>query len=95
MASGEQTTRPPRGRTRFARVYSDGSISIEPAGLDFIDARNRLCAGHDDDDVELLELEITVIRSHGYPKMRAVTEHSARCPTCGETVYVEVPSDAA
>lgn len=84
-----------RTRTRFARLYSDGGMGIMPAGTDFVEARRELIESHDDDDVELLEVEVTVIRSHGQPKLQVVREHSARCPCCGETVYVEVPSDAA
>lgn len=83
--------KPARSRSRFAQLYADGALIVMPAGHDFITARKEFLASSDDDDVELLEVEITVIRSHGRPKLQAVTEHSARCPTCGDTVFVEVP----
>ena len=83
----------PQRRTRFARYYQDGSLAVEPADVDFHAARRRLRAASDDDDVEILEVEVTVIRTHGRPKMQAVTTHSARCPTCGDIVSVEVPSN--
>ena len=86
---------PARSRSRFARLWPDGSMSVEPAGIDFFQARERLRNEGDDDEVELLEVEITVIRSHGKPKLHVVTEHSATCPCCGETVFVEVPTDGA
>ncbi len=85
---------PVRSRSRFARLWPDGSMSVEPAGMDFFEARKRLRDGNDDDEVELLEIEVTVIRSHGRPKLRVATEHSATCPCCGETVFVQVPTDA-
>lgn len=86
---------PARSRSRFARLYSDGALIVMPAGHDFITARAEFMASGEDDDVELLEVELTVIRSHGQPKLRLVQEHSARCPCCGETVFVEVPTDGA
>lgn len=82
---------PPQSRSRFARLYSDGGIGVAAPGTDFETARRQLIESHDDPTVELLEIEITVLRSHGKPKLQAVTEHSATCPTCGETVYLEVP----
>lgn len=88
----EQTT-PARSRTRFARVYGDGSMGIEPAGLDLIEARKRLLDSSDDDDVTIMEVEVTVIRTHGQPKLTAVREHHVACPTCGEIVHVEVPTN--
>lgn len=77
-------------RTRFARLYPDGSLGVDAGGVDFFDARRRLLGSTDDDDTELLEIEVTVIRTHGRPKMQQVREHSAVCPTCGDTVYFEV-----
>jgi hypothetical protein len=85
----QQTTR----RTRFARLYEDGSLVVVPASRDFVAARGDLIASSDDDDTELLELEVTVIRTHGKPKLRAVREHSTTCPCCGEAVSVEVPAN--
>ena len=80
-------------RTRFARLYSDGTMGVEQAGADFLTARQRLTEGHDDPDVELLEIEIVVIRSHGRPRLRAVTDRHVTCPTCGEEIYVEETAD--
>jgi hypothetical protein len=62
-----------------------------PAGASWEEARRNLLDSSDDDDTELLEIEITVIRTHGRPKLRAASSYSACCPTCGETVFVEVP----
>ena len=80
-----------RSRSRFARLWPDGSMEVFPAGVDFQQARGRLTSG--DKDVELLEIEIAVIRSHGMPMLRVVTEHSAVCPCCGEIVTIEAPRD--
>jgi hypothetical protein len=82
----------PRARTRFARLWPDGGMSVEPAGMDFAEARERMRVAGDDDDVELLEIEITVIRTHGSPHVKAVGEHHATCPCCGEIVTIEVPA---
>lgn len=80
-----------RPRTRYARLYADGGIAVMPAGASWEEARRNLLDSSDDDDTELLEIEITVIRTHGRPKLRAASSYSACCPTCGETVFVEVP----
>lgn len=89
MMRDQQTT---RSRTRFARLYSDGGMGLAPAGTEFVQARRELIESSDDPDVELLEVEVTVIRSHGLPKLHAIKEHRCTCPTCGETVYIEVPN---
>lgn len=75
-------------RTRFARLYSDGSIGVCSASRDFSGARAELIGSSDDPDVELLEVEINVVRSHGKPKLREVTDRYVSCPTCGEEIYV-------
>lgn len=80
-----------RARTRYARLYADGGIAVMPAGMSWEAARQELLDSSDDDDTELLEIEITVIRTHGRPKLRMIRTHSACCPTCGEVVEVEVP----
>ena len=79
----------PKTRTRFARVYPGGSMSVCPATYDFVDARDDLIGSSDDQDVELLEVEINVIRTHGRPKMQTVTEIVITCPTCGEVIYAD------
>lgn len=81
----------PRSRTRYARLYADGGISVMPAGASWEDARRSLIDSSDDDDTELLEIEITVIRTHGRPKLRALRSHSVCCPTCGDVIRVEMP----
>lgn len=80
-----------RRATRFARVYSDGSMMVSPADRDFDSARRDLLASADDDDVELLEVEITVVRTHGRPRLQAVRQHRCICPTCGETLELDLP----
>ena len=85
-----QTTR--KRRTRFARLYQDGSMGVSPAADDFVTARADLI-GSSDDDVELLEVEVNVIRSYGKPKLKTVHERSVTCPTCGEEIYIEQEVD--
>lgn len=76
-------------RTRFARLHGDGSISVEPFGIDFIEARRRLLDGNDDCDTEILEVELRVVRSHGAPKLQVVAEKVVTCPTCGEEIHID------
>lgn len=83
----------PRPRTRYARLYADGGLGVMPAGASWEEARRNLLDSSDDDDTELLEIEITVIRTHGRPKLRVARSHSVCCPTCGDVVHVEVPHD--
>lgn len=80
-----------RPRTRYARLYADGGLGVMPAGASWEEARRNLLDSSDDDDTELLEIEITVIRTHGRPKLRVARSHSVCCPTCGDVVHVEVP----
>ena len=49
-------------RTRFARLFNGGGMIVEPANVDFLEARRSLMESADDDDVEILEVEITVVR---------------------------------
>lgn len=86
MANNPQTT-----NRRFAALYPDGSLGVEPAGVDLEKARKRLMINSDDDDTELVEVEIRVVLSHSKPKLQRVTEHSATCPTCNTEVFIEVP----
>lgn len=76
---------------RFAALYEDGSLGVEPHGVDLEKARRRLMLSSDDDTTELVEVEVRVIQSHSKPKLQAVTKHSAFCPTCHTEVFVEVP----
>lgn len=73
--------------TRFARLFSDGSISIEPAGTGFLEARKILCDRRDDPDTELLEIEISVVRTHGSPHIALIDDTLITCPTCGESIH--------
>ena len=81
-------------RTRFARLFDGGYMIVEPGNVDFLEARRSLLESADDDDVEILEVEITVVRSHGRPKLQVAREHLVTCPTCGEKIEVTGP-DAA
>jgi hypothetical protein len=76
-------------RTRYARLYPDGSLSVEAYGIDALEARDRLLLIDDDDDTEFLEVEIILIRSLGKPKLQTVRNHEAVCPTCGEQFFVD------
>jgi hypothetical protein len=62
----------PDGNARFARLFSDGSLTVETAGIDFLTARQRLLESNDDTDVEILEVDIKIIRTYGKPKLRPV-----------------------
>lgn len=77
---------------RFAALYPDGSLGVEPHGVDLEKARKRLMIGSDDDDTELVEVEVRVVQSHSKPKLQTATEHSASCPTCHTEVFIEVPN---
>lgn len=79
-------------RTRFARLYGDGSLNVSHGAQDLVEARRMLCDSADDDDVELVEVEVRVVRSHGRPKLRVVTQQSATCPCCGEVIWI-TPED--
>lgn len=78
-------------RARFARLYGDGDMIIMPAGMAFDAARKEMCG--EDPHVEMLEVEITVIRTHGRPHIRAMTDRHINCPTCGEEIHVEETAD--
>jgi hypothetical protein len=79
----------PARPTRFARLYPDGSVTVLSAKHDFTSARAELANSSDDDDTELLEVRLEVIRTHGKPKLRAVSLYVGCCPTCGELVSME------
>lgn len=81
-------------RTRFARLFDGGGMIVEPPNVDFLEARRSLLESADDDDVEILEVEITVVRSHGKPRLQVAREHSVTCPTCGEEIQVAAPDPA-
>ena len=78
-------------RTRYARLFSDGGLIVMPAGMDFVAARKEMIG--EDEDTEMLEVEVTVIRTHGHPHLKEVTDRHVRCPTCGEDIYVEETKD--
>ena len=90
MASDVKTT-PPLSRARYARLWPDGEMAVMKAGLAYEDAREEM--SREDPDVEMLEVEITVLRSHGRPQLNAVTSRCVHCPTCGENIYVEETTD--
>lgn len=79
----------PKRRSRFARLYGDGSMTVLASHHDWHSARRELLASSDDDDTELLEVEISVIRTHGKPKLVVTHEREVRCPCCGEMVPVK------
>lgn len=77
---------------RIARLYADGSFNVDSGdAIDLADAKHRLGTSQDDDDTELVEVEIRVIKSYGKPKLSIVTELSMRCPCCQE--IIEMPID--
>ena len=78
-------------RTRYARLWPDGEMTVMKAGMAFEDARETML--REDPDVEMLEIEVLVLRSHGRPQLRAVASRCVDCPTCGESIHVEETPD--
>ncbi len=60
MPSPETTAR--ARQIRFARMYDDGSFNINRGDDDEATAIRRLSGSEDDDDTQLVEVEIRVIR---------------------------------
>ena len=73
---------------RYAILYSDGSFNVSNEGADLIEARKRLCFNPEEED-ELVQVEIKVIRTFSKPKLQIAKELSAICDTCHSTVYFE------
>jgi hypothetical protein len=57
---------------RIARRYSDGSFNVSTESEDVDRARHLLNASSDDNDTELVEVDITITRSFGRPKLEVV-----------------------
>jgi hypothetical protein len=57
---------------RYAARYSDGSFNVSQESQDREKARNALIDSHDDDDVELVQVDITIVQSFGRPKLALV-----------------------
>lgn len=57
---------------RLARRYSDGSFNVSTESDDIDRARQLLNASSDDADTELVEVDITITRSFGRPKLEVV-----------------------
>lgn len=85
-------TNAPVRPTRFARVYGDGSIGVEPPSVDFFTARKRLVDGRDDQDIEIVEIEMKVVRTYGRPLEYQYSERTVGCPTCGEEIQIDDPT---
>jgi hypothetical protein len=66
---------------RYARRYSDGSFNVSAMEDDFDIARKRLSGSTDDDDTELVQVEIEIVRTFGQPKLELVP--SQVCACCG------------
>ena len=81
-----------RPRTRFACLWEDGSMSVMPCDHDYARAARELIGGTGDDEIELVEVEVTVLRSFGRPRMRLVQQH-VECPTCGEHIAFDVEKE--
>ena len=56
---------------RIARRYSDGSFNVSSSD-DLPRARQLLAMSKDDDDTELVEVDITITKSFGRPKLEVV-----------------------
>jgi hypothetical protein len=59
---------------RYARRYSDGSYNVSSNAEDYARAKQLLTDSHDDDDVELVQVEFRVVKSFGKPKLTIVSE---------------------
>lgn len=57
---------------RYARLYSDGSFNVASSGEDRDAAVRKISGSTDDDDTQLVEVEIRVVASLGYPKLKLV-----------------------
>lgn len=58
---------------RFARLYSDGSLNVSTEGESFERAKQLLSGSTDDDDTQLVQVDVRIVRSFGQPKLRLVT----------------------
>jgi hypothetical protein len=70
MPSPETTAR--AWQIRFARMYDDGSFNINRGDNDEATAIRRLSGSEDDDDTQLVEVEIRVIRWIAHKGLRVV-----------------------
>lgn len=69
------TDKPPTQTTldrRYARLYSDGSFNVASAGEDRDTAVRRISGSSDDGDTQLVEVEIRVVASLGFPKLKLI-----------------------
>ena len=57
---------------RYARLYSDGSFNVASESEDQVAAVAKISGSTDDDDTQLVQVEIRVVASLGYPKMKVV-----------------------
>ena len=62
---------------RYARLYSDGSFNVASDGEDQVAAVAKISGSTDDDDTQLVQVEIRVVASLGYPKLKAVESDPA------------------
>ena len=51
--------------TRYARLYSDGSLNVSNEGEREEKARHMLNESRDDDDTALVQIELTIVRRRG------------------------------
>ncbi len=87
---------------RYARMYSDGSFNVDRGGNDETIAIQRLSGSTDDDDTQLVEVDIRVIRmlyTKGLlvvPKPDVVRDALIQAMSCimGETPEDCTPDDA-
>lgn len=61
---------------RYARLYDDGSYNVSGEAEDFQRAKQLLSDSRDDDDVELVQVEIQVVKSFGRPKLQVIPQSS-------------------
>lgn len=74
---------------RYARLYDDGSLSVERGGYDLETATRHLNASSDDDDTEMVQVHTRVVRTFGKPKLKIVKQHCVTCPTCSEEIWFD------
>ncbi len=63
---------------RYARLYNDGSLNISSEGEDVSRALHLLSGSRDDDDTQLVEIEMRIVRSLGAPKLQIIPDAPLR-----------------
>lgn len=60
------------GFKRFALLFNNGSLLVEPELLDIDEAKERLFRSSGDQDAELVQVEIKLVKSYGTRRMKII-----------------------